>query len=204
MRYYPSSHRPMSGKRLGQPQEEIPFNVQDKFDNVFLDNHIFFLSGEINEENVLKATQWLVYENAQNEPEKLLQLYINSTGGDLYQALGLIDIMRISKSRIRTIGVGAVMSAAFLIFASGEKGERLISRNCGLMCHQYSDTYEGKHHDLKSFTKEAELTNQRMLNILQEATGMSARDVKSKLLSPSDVWMSAEEVIKLGVADRIL
>jgi len=96
------------------------------------------------------------------------------------------------------------MSAAFLIFASGDKGERLISKNCGLMCHQYSDTYEGKHHDLKSFTKEAESTNQRMLNILQEATGMSARDVKSKLLSPSDVWMSAEEVIKLGVADRIL
>jgi ATP-dependent protease ClpP protease subunit len=43
-----------------------------------------------------------------------------------------------------------------------------------------------------------------MLNILQEATGMSARNVKSKLLSPSDVWLTAEEVIKLGVADRIL
>jgi len=194
----------MSGKRLAQPPEDIPFNVQDKLDNVFLENHICLLSRDINEENILKATQWLVYENAYPDSEKLLQLYINSTGGDLYQALGLIDMMRISKNRVRTIGVGAVMSAAFLIFASGEKGERLISKNCGLMCHQYSDTYEGKHHDLKSFTKEAELTNQRMLNILQEATGMSARDVKSKLLSPSDVWMSAEEVIKLGVADRIL
>ena len=43
----------MSGKRLGQPPEDIPFNVQDKFDNVFLDNHIFFLSGDINEENIL-------------------------------------------------------------------------------------------------------------------------------------------------------
>jgi len=85
----------MSGKRLGQPPEDIPFNVQDKFDNVFLDNHIFFLSGEINEENILKATQWLVYENAYHDSEKLLQLYINSTGGDLYQALGLIDMMRI-------------------------------------------------------------------------------------------------------------
>ena len=100
----------MGGKRIGQPPEDIPFNVQDKFDNVFLDNHIFFLSGDINEENILKATQWLVYENAYHEPEKILQLYINSTGGDLYQALGLIDMMRISKNRVRTIGVGAVMS----------------------------------------------------------------------------------------------
>ena len=72
------------------------------------------------------------------------------------------------------------------------------------MCHQYSDTYEGKHHDLKSFTKEAELTNQRMLKILQDASGLSAREVKSKLLSPSDVWMNADELVKLGIADHIL
>jgi ATP-dependent protease ClpP protease subunit len=72
------------------------------------------------------------------------------------------------------------------------------------MCHQYSDTYEGKHHDLKSFTKEAELAHLRMLKILQDATGMSARDVKTKLLSPTDVWLSSEEVVGLGVADRIL
>jgi len=112
--------------------------------------------------------------------------------------------MNLSKNKIRTIGMGAVMSAAFLIFASGEKGERLVTKNCGLMCHQYSDTYEGKHHDLKSFTKEAELAHLRMLKILQDATGMSARDVKTKLLSPTDVWLSSEEVVGLGVADRIL
>jgi ATP-dependent protease ClpP protease subunit len=72
------------------------------------------------------------------------------------------------------------------------------------MCHQYSDTYEGKHHDLKSFTKEAELTNKRMLNILQDASDLSAREVKTKLLSPSDVWMSADELVKLQIADHIL
>ena len=204
MIYHPSSNRPMSGKRLGQPPEDIPFNVQDKFDNVFLDNHIFFLSSDINEENILKATQWLVYENAYYEPEKILQLYINSTGGDLYQALGLIDMMRISKNRVRTIGVGAVMSAAFLIFASGEKGERLISKNCGLMCHHYSDTYEGKHHDLKSFSKAAEMTNDSMLRVLQDASGLSSREVRKKLLTPSDIWLSAEELVKLGIADHIL
>ena len=198
--------RPTNVKKVIHPEDELVFSVQDKFDNAFLDNHIFFLSGEITEENTLKAIQWLVYENTldSKEPEKLLQLYINSPGGDLYQALGLIDMMNLSKNKIRTIGMGAVMSAAFLIFASGEKGERLVTKNCGLICHQYSDTYEGKHHDLKSFTKEAELAHLRMLKILQDATGMSARDVKTKLLSPTDVWLSSEEVVGLGVADRIL
>lgn len=184
-------------------EKELLFSVQDRFDNTFLDKHIHFLYGDIQEENVQKAIQWITYENTVPS-EKVLTLYVNSIGGDLYQALGLIDAMRMSVHPIQTIGIGAIMSAGFLIFASGKRGMRFVTKNCGIMCHQYSDTYEGKHHDLKSFTKEAELTNKRMLNILMDATGMSAKEVKSKLLSPSDVWMSAEELVKLGIADHIL
>lgn len=195
----------MNGRKsVAESDKELYLPVQDIFDNAFLSNHIHFLVGDIEEENINRAIQWIIYENSISEKPKTLHLYINSVGGDLYHALGLIDVMRLSKNPIQTIGVGAIMSAAFLIFASGEKGHRYVTRNCGIMCHQYSDTYEGKHHDLKSFTKEAELTNQRMLTILQDATGLSAREVKSKLLSPSDVWMHAEELVKLGVADHIL
>lgn len=195
----------MNGRKsVAESDKDLPLPIQDIYDNAFLNNHVHFLVGDIQEDNVHRAIQWIIYENSLNDKPKTLQLYINSIGGDLYQALGLIDIMRLSKNPIQTVGVGAIMSAAFLIFASGEKGHRYVTRNCGIMCHQYSDTYEGKHHDLKSFTKEAELTNQRMLTILQDATGLSAREVKSKLLSPSDVWMHADELVKLGVADHIL
>jgi ATP-dependent Clp protease, protease subunit len=193
----------MTGKRKEIKLDDIPVPLQEIFDSALLKNHAFYLFGDIDEDNIAEAIKWIVYENSIIDGPQLT-LYINSQGGDLYQALGLIDMMRLSKKPIQTIGLGAVMSAAFLIFASGTKDYRFITKNCGIMCHQYSDTYEGKHHDLKSFTKEAELTNMRMLNILQEATGMTAREVKSKLLSPSDVWMSAEELVKLGVADFIL
>lgn len=193
----------MNGRKKEEDIIEIPIPVRELFDNSLLKNHTFYLFGDIEEDNVADAIKWIIYENSIIDGSKLT-LYINSQGGDLYQALGLIDMMRLSKKPIHTIGLGAVMSAAFLIFASGTKDYRFIAKNCGIMCHQYSDTYEGKHHDLKSFTKEAELTNMRMLKILQEATGMSAREVKSKLLSPSDVWMSAEELVTLGVADSIL
>jgi ATP-dependent Clp protease protease subunit len=194
---------PTSGRKKEDDIIEIPVPVRELFDNSLLKNHAFYLFGDIEEENIADAIKWIVYENSIKDGAELT-LYINSQGGDLYQALGLIDMMRLSEKPIHTIGLGAVMSAAFLIFASGTKDYRYITKNCGIMCHQYSDTYEGKHHDLKSFTKEAELTNMRMLKILQEATGMSAREVKSKLLSPSDVWMSAEELVTLGVADSIL
>jgi ATP-dependent Clp protease protease subunit len=186
-------------------EKEMIFSIQDRMENVFLDNHIHFLYGDIVEENVQRAIEWIIYENSMEcSKETVLQLHVNSIGGDLYQALGLIDVMRLSKIPIRTIGLGAVMSAGFLIFASGTPGQRYITKNCGIMCHQYSDTYEGKHHDLKSFTKEAELTNRRMLQILQDASGMTAKAVKTKLLSPSDVWLTAEELVSLGVADQIL
>jgi len=203
MKSHQSSKVPTSGRKKEDDIIEIPVPVRDLFDNTLLKNHAFYLFGDIEEENIADAIKWIVYENSIKEGSELT-LYINSQGGDLYQALGLIDMMRLSGKPIHTIGLGAVMSAAFLIFAAGTKECRFITKNCGIMCHQYSDTYEGKHHDLKSFTKEAELTNMRMLNILQEATGMTAREVKSKLLSPSDVWMSAEELVKLGVADFIL
>lgn len=193
----------MSGKRKENDIVDIPVPLQETFDARLLKEHVFFLTGDIEEENITNAIKWIVYENYGND-DVPLKLYINSQGGDLYQALGLIDVMMLSEKPIHTIGVGAIMSAAFLIFSAGQKGNRYITKNCGIMCHQYSDTYEGKHHDLKSFTKEAELSNIRMSKILQEATGMSAREVKSKLLSPSDVWMSAEELVSLGVADCIL
>ncbi len=204
MKYTQSSKVPMSGRKKELDDKDVPFSIQDRLDNAFLKNNTHFLVGEIDATNVGKAIQWIIYENSNYSSDKILKLYVNSIGGDLYQALGLIDVMRLSKNPIHTIGIGAVMSAAFLIFSSGQKGHRYITKNCGIMCHQYTDVYEGKHHDLKSFAKEAELTNKRMLNILQDATGMSERHVKSKLLTPSDVWMSAEELVKLGVADHIL
>jgi ATP-dependent protease ClpP protease subunit len=52
---------------------------------------------------------------------------------------------------------------------------------------------EGKHHDIKSRFKEVELTNTRMIEILKENTGLETRTIKSKLLCPTDVWLTAEE-----------
>ena len=135
---------------------------------------------------------------------KTLTLYINSEGGDLYQAFALIDIMRTSVHPIRTFGMGNVMSAAFLIFASGEPGQRYLAANTGLMCHQYSDDHTGKHHDIRAQMKEGENCNTRMLNILKTATQLPASKVKAKLLPASDVYLTAEEAIDLGVADHLL
>lgn len=163
-----------------------------------------FLTGEITDENIAATIRWITYENLDISKQKTLTLYINSPGGDLYQAFALIDIMRNSHHKIRTVGIGLVMSAGFLIFASGAVGERYIARNAGIMCHQYSDGIEGKHHDIQAQVKEGQYCNERMLDILRAATNLPVRTVRSKLLPPSDVYLKATELVDLGVADHII
>lgn len=181
----------------------VPLVVQEKIQLKFLDNHIHFLSGEINEDTALETIQWIIYENLDVSKPKILQLYINSSGGSLYDAFALIDVMARSHHPIRTIGLGSIMSSAFLIFASGKKGERYIAPNTGIVCHQFSNEQEGKYHDIKAQIKENESCNQRMVNILLAATGLDTKIINTKLLGASDVWMTAEEMIELNIADHI-
>lgn len=187
-----------------------------KFDNSVIDaddiiglgllkNHTHMITGDIDDESIDKAIRWLLYENLTGENTgKTLTLYINSTGGSLTDAFALIDVMRNSPFVVRTIGIGNVMSAAFMIFAAGDKGHRFISKNTSSMCHQFTDSVDSKYHDIKAAMKESEYLNERMIKVLLETTGLPRAKIKSKLLGPSDIYLSAEEMIEFGVADHIL
>jgi len=179
------------------------FTATDRIDVKLLENHTHFLTGEIDEDNVGECIKWITYENL-DAKEKVLTLYINSMGGDLYQAFALIDVIQSSNHAIRVIGIGSVMSAAFMIFASGTKGERYAAKNTSFMCHQFSSGVEAKYHDIKAEMKENESLNNKMVAILKEATGLAPSKIKSKLLPASDVYLTSEEVVELGIADFIL
>ena len=183
---------------------ELPQTTTERIDNLLLDHHIHFINGDIDEESVKEAIKWLIYENLEKSKDKVLTIYINSCGGNLTDAFALIDIMKQSKHTIRTIGIGNVMSAAFLLFACGSRGERYISKHTSIMCHQFTGSMESKYHDIKAQMKETENCNNRMIEILKEATDLPVSKIKSKLLSPSDVYLTAEELITFNVADHIL
>ena len=191
-----------------QPEEEVqdPYaglSAGDIIDRGVLDSHSFVLTGLIDSETVASAIKWIIFEN--NKPDtNTLTLFINSTGGYLDDAFGLIDMMQHSKHAIRTVGIGQVMSAAFLIFTSGTRGMRYISKNANIMSHQYSDSVDGKHHDIKAYMKVAENTNVRMIELLKSCTGLDTATIKRKLLPPTDVWLTPTELIGLNVADHLL
>jgi len=192
----------MNGKKDMTEKTDDFVSADVKIESAFLENHIHFINGDINEDSVGKAIRWIIFENTKgNEP---LTLYINSDGGNLPDAFALIDVMRMSKVPIRTIGIGSVCSSAFLIFAAGTKGHRLIGQNTTVMCHQFTESSEGKFHDLKTKLKENQRMNDRMVSLLVECSNLIEREVKTKLLPPSDVWLSANELVELGIADSIL
>jgi ATP-dependent Clp protease protease subunit len=174
----------------------------DEINSLLLKNHVHFLTGNIDDNNTLDAIKWIMYENLIPENNDLI-LYINSNGGNLEDAFALIEIMNKSKKKIKTVGLGSVCSSAFLIFASGHKGERYISKTSSVMCHQFSSGFDGKYHDIKSAAKENDLINQRMVTLLKNCTGLDTRTIKTKLIPPSDVWFTTEELLELGIADNV-
>lgn len=180
-------------------------NLDDTIESRLLRNHTFILSGEIDRTLIDSAIRWLIYENLNDKKKLTLTIYINSTGGLLCDSFALIDLMKNSKHTIRTIGIGSVMSSGFLIFASGTKGSRYIAKNSSILSHQYSEGLaDSKHHDIRSFYAEGENTNERMVRLLTKCSNLSSTEVKRKLLPASDVWLKAEELIELGIADHIL
>ena len=180
------------------------FTALDRIEIKLLENHTHYLSGELTEENVGEAVKWILFENLEKKPKKTLTLYINSTGGDLYETFGLIDVMRDSYHNISTVGIGAIMSGAFLIFVMGTQGKRYIGKNTGIMNHQHSDAVDAKMHDMKAQMKENNNCEQRCFQILRDATGYSLADVRKKFNNPSDQYFTAKNLVDLKLADHIL
>ena len=172
-------------------------------EEITFDDHNHFLTGEVNGESVEKAIRWIMMGAQNPSPEHPMKLYINSEGGNLTDAFALMDVMRTSPVPIATVGMGNLMSSAFMIFAAGKKGQRAIGKNTSIMIHQFNHEYAGKYHDMKVYAKEIDRINYRMVAELSRTSNMSENEVSTKLLKPSDVWLTAEQLVELGFADII-
>ena len=168
------------------------------------DNGMYVFMGEVDHESIKPIIEWILHENfVAKKKRKELLLMICSEGGDMSAAFALIDVMRSSNIFIKTVGLGQIASAGLLIFLAGSPGRRTLTPNTSIMSHQYAWGSDGKHHELLATIKEFELTQRRMVNHYTTCTGLSEDEIKQHLLPPHDVYLGADDALRLGICDHI-
>lgn len=166
-----------------------------------LEERIIFLSGPIETQMAnLIVGQLLFLEH--KAPNKDIQLYINSPGGEVTAGLAIYDTMNYIKSDVSTICVGMAASMGAVLLASGEKGKRFALPNADIMIHQPSGGAQGMASDIEITAKKILETKKRLNQILADQTGQSLKVIERD--TDRDRWLNAEEAQKYGLIDQVI
>lgn len=168
---------------------------------VDVENRRAFLS-EITEESAAKIVRGL-YLMETLDAETAIELFICSPGGEVEQALGLYDIMKTLKVPVHTFAYGRCMSAAPLLLAAGEPGNRWVSANTMFMIHPASDELEGKVGDLKSQLKYLEQLDKVWIDLFTKHTNKDRTFWARHVAKGTDWYFTAGNAIEYGLADEI-
>ena len=165
-----------------------------------LNDRIIFLGEEVNDTTSLVVAQ-LLYLEAQ-DPDKDIQLYINSPGGSVTAGMAIYDTMQYIKCDVSTICVGMAASMGAFLLSCGAKGKRIALPNAEVMIHQPSAGTQGKVTDMEIDVEHFLKIKQRINKILADNTGKTPEQIKSD--SERDNWMTAEEAKEYGLIDKVI
>lgn len=137
-----------------------------------------------------------------NDP---INFYVCTNGGSANDMFAVYDTMRIVKEtcEIHTVGIGKVMSAGVLLLAAGTKGKRKIGKHCRVMIHSVAAGNEGPIHNLQNEMEEVNFTQNAYIAALKKETKMSEQTLKKMLERHVNIYLSAEEAVRLGIADEV-
>ena len=136
-----------------------------------------------------------------------IKLYISTNGGSASEMFSVIDVIDSIKKRtcdIETVGIGKVMSAGVLILASGTPGKRKIGKNCRVMLHNVVSGHSGSIFALENELEEIRWVQNQYVRCLAKKTKMTEARIKKILKTEKDVYISAKDAIKFGIADEII
>lgn len=166
-----------------------------------LQNRIIFIGSEINDTVASLVIGQLFY--LQNEdPDRGVEMYINTTGGEVPAGLAIYDTMQLVRPEIKTFCVGKACSMGALLLAGGAKGQRSALPNSRVMIHQPLGGTFGQVSDVDIFTRELLRTRDRINEILAYHTGRDVETIKRE--TERDRWMTAEEAKEYGIVDEVL
>ena len=166
-----------------------------------LNDRIIFLGEEVNDTTASLVVAQLLYLEAQ-DPDKDIQMYINSPGGSVTAGMAIYDTMQYVKCDVSTICVGMAASMGAFLLSSGTKGKRIALPNAEVMIHQPSAGTQGQITDMAIHLKRLEVIKKRLNAILADNTGRSVEEITAAC--ERDNFMTAEEAVAYGLIDKVI
>ena len=166
-----------------------------------LKERVVFVVGPIHDAMANLIVAQLLFLESEN-PDKDINLYINSPGGSVSAGLAIYDTMQFIKSDVSTTCTGLAASMGAFLLAAGAKGKRFVLPNSRVMIHQPSGGFSGQASDIEIHAKEVLYLKKRLNEMMALHTGQSIDVIERD--TDRDNFMSAEEAVKYGLVDKVL
>jgi len=166
-----------------------------------LKDRVIFIGTEIDDHSANLVIAQLLFLESDN-PDKDVQLYINSPGGSLSAGLAIYDTMQFVKPDVATTVVGQASSMGAVLLAGGAKGKRYALPHSRIMIHQPSGGFHGQAKDVDIQAREMARVKRELNEIMAQHTGQPIE--KIEVDTDRDFFMTAEEAIAYGIADEVI
>jgi ATP-dependent Clp protease, protease subunit len=166
-----------------------------------LKERIIFLGQEVNDVTADLLVAQLLFLEAE-DPDKDIQIYINSPGGSVSAGFAIYDTMQYIKPDVSTICIGRAASMGAFLLAAGEKGKRFALPNADIMIHQPLGGTQGQAEDIRIHAEKILKTRELINKILAERTGQPLERISKD--TDRDYYMTAEEAKEYGIIDEVI
>ena len=166
-----------------------------------LKERIIFLGEEVNDTSASIVVAQLLFLEAE-DPEKDIQIYINSPGGSVTAGMAIYDTMQYVKCDVSTICIGMAASMGAFLLAGGTKGKRMALPNAQIMIHQPSGGSQGQATEIEIAAKHILRTKEKLNKILAANTGRDYEVIAAD--TERDNWKTAQEALEYGLIDKVI
>ena len=166
-----------------------------------LKERIIFLGEEVNDTSASIVVAQLLFLEAE-DPEKDIQIYINSRGGSVPAGMAIYDTMQYVKCDVSTICIGMAASMGAFLLAGGTKGKRMALPNAEIMIHQPSGGSQGQATEIEIAAKHILRTKEKLNKILAANTGRDYEVIAAD--TERDNWKTAQEALEYGLIDKVI
>lgn len=177
--------------------------VGSQIQKKFLEERKIFLWGQVSDESAKDISEKLLYLEA-DAPGKAITFYINTPGGSVTAGLAVYDTIKLISSEVTVVVTGLAASMGSILLSAAKKGNRLMYPHAKVLIHQplIGGQFQGPAVDIHIFAQDMEKTREELNRILSEASGQSMDKIQAD--TDRDFYMSAEEAIEYGLADKIV